>query len=161
MLLDLRLIKSDSYRNSLHNFDPVARCILRRKNGEHASCSAANACDLSVKNDAASIDIGKNPHRLAHSHFRELPLFIISADPHLIQRNNSHHRLPCFYPFSNLHCPLSNNPCDGRFDGATLQRHESVSHPTFHLLNERVSFYSCVFNLCRCSNVLMLCSNKI
>src|SRR3954451_19915028 len=90
MLGQLFGVESDAYRQSLHDLDPVAGCVLRWNGRERRARSTGESFDASAVDDSVSIEVGDEPDALAQDHLAELAFLEVRVDVQLANRHNAH-----------------------------------------------------------------------
>src|SRR5882724_10172289 len=78
--LRIELPQLDAYRQTLHDLDPVARRVLRGKQGELRARARADTRDPALE-FLAGVTVHVHINSLAHAHVRELVFLEIGLDP--------------------------------------------------------------------------------
>ncbi len=114
MLLQLVRIEGDPHGYALHDLDPVASRVLRRKQREGRARSRSESSDRAVILHAASVHIAIERHRLPDTNIRELRLLEVRIDPYLVQRDHGHQGRAGADSLTELHASLCDESRDRR-----------------------------------------------
>src|SRR5579862_7825284 len=113
---ELIRIQADAHRQALYNFDPVARGVLRRDQGESRTRAAIEAFDDAVVDHLAVIQVALKLDALSGVNLGELHFLEVSVDIHLIDRHDGQQRHGGLHALAELDLPARNHPIDGCAD---------------------------------------------
>lgn len=75
-------VECDTHGQALHDLDPVAGCILRRKQRERRACASREAGNGAVVDDGRAVNVSAQLYRLVGPHVLELHFLEVRLNPH-------------------------------------------------------------------------------
>ena len=157
---ELLWIERNPDRNALNDLDPIPRGVLRRQQRKRRSRARAESRYFPVVLDLAAIKVRRQRDGLTDAHRRQLRLFEIRVDPHLVERNDRHQRRPRTDPLSELHGTL------GDESGYRCRQHRSrisqvrIAHVGRCVTYVRMIFGRCPIDACTIGRELLLRSDQ-
>src|SRR5262245_46683127 len=140
----LSWLKDDFYRDSLNDFDVIARGIFGRKQAEKRTGRSGDAVD--VASVATPIGIGIKNHTLTGPDVSKLRLVEISSDPHVLERSHCQQLLAALNVHSNDQCfphlagHGGNDFCVSKIQFRLLESRALVLHRGFGRNGPRTSY---------------------
>src|SRR5439155_5925212 len=129
--------------HALHDLDPVAGRVLRRKQRERRAGAGAEAGDRAVVSHLAAVEIGAKRYRLPEAHRGELRLLVVCIDPDLVERDDRHQRRARAHALPELDRALGDETADGRGQLRSSIREISIAHAL-----SRVTTFGLVLDSC-------------